>query len=295
MFDYLARNAIVTKTVADSVTKLAPPSTDRMLGLIAGEGKLPAILARSAKEQGFKVVALALSEEAQHRVSPHAYKTFVIAPGQIQRNVRLLQQENVKELVFIGKIPKMQLLMNVHKLDWTAIRELSRLPNFSDDTIQFAMGDFVAGLGMKVRTQSEFLRELFPDVGVLGARHPTAQEYADIQYGLRIAKEIARLDIGQTVVVREEMILAIEAIEGTDETIRRAVQLARNPIVVVKVSKPNQDQRFDIPTVGLNTLNSMVGPKPGGVLAIEANETMVVDREEMIAFADKHHMAFVAV
>lgn len=286
----------MTKTVAESVLKASSvPESNRILGLVAGEGKLPSILARSAKEQGFRVVALALSEDAKQRVLPHAYKTFLIAPGQIQRNIRLLQQENVQELVFIGKVPKMQLLMNAYKLDWTAIRELSKLRNFSDDTIQCAMGDFADSYGMKVRTQSEFLRELFPDVGVLTPKPPSAQEYADIQYGLRIAKEIARLDIGQTVVVREEMILAIEAIEGTDETIRRAVQLARNPIVVVKVSKANQDQRFDIPTVGLNTLNSMVGPRPGGVLAVEANETMVVDREEMIAFATKHQMSVVAV
>lgn len=269
--------------------------TDVILGLVAGEGKLPALLARSAAERGFKVVALCLSNDARHRVAPHAVKSMVIAPGQIGRNLKLLQQENVKQIIFIGKIPKVALLMNIHKLDWMAVRELSKLPDLSDDTIQFAMGDLCEQHGIKVRSQSEFLRELFPQVGVLTKRQPTAQDYADINYGARIAKEIARLDIGQTVVVREEMILAIEAIEGTDEAIRRAVGLARNPIVVIKVSKPNQDQRFDIPTVGLNTLNSMVGPKPGGVLAIEANETMMVDREEMVSFADKHGMTIVAI
>ena len=286
----------MTKTLATPLN-CVEKATDkaRILGLVAGEGKLPAILARSATEQGFKVVALALSQDAQNRVAPHTHKSFVIAPGQIQRNLNLLQQESVHELVFIGKIPKMQLLMNAYKLDWVAIRELSRLSNFSDDTIQAAAGEFASRYGLTVRSQKEFLRELFPDVGVLTSRHPSAQEYADIQYGRRIAKEVARLDIGQTVVVREEMILAIEAIEGTDETIRRAVQLARNPVVVVKVAKAGHDQRFDTPTVGLNTLTSMVAPKPGGILAIEANETMMIDREDMIAFAEKHHMTLVAV
>lgn len=271
------------------------PGKTKILGLVAGEGKLPAILARSAKEQGFSVVSLALSQEAKNRVEPHCDKAFTIAPGQIGRNLRLLAEENVRELVFIGKIPKVQLLMNAYKLDWTAIRELSRLHNFSDDTIQTAAADFAKRHNLTIRKQSEFLRELFPDVGVITSRHPTAQEYADVQYGLKIAKEIARLDIGQTVIVREEMILAIEAIEGTDEAIRRAVQLARNPVVVVKVAKSGHDQRFDIPTVGLDTLSCMVGPKAGGVLAIEANQTMMVDREDMIAYAERHHMSIVAV
>lgn len=286
-------NTVATPPVHSEAAN--PSSNSQILGLVAGEGKLPAILARSAKQKGFKVVSLALSQEAKNRVEPHCDKAFVIAPGQIGRNLKLLAQENVKELVFIGKIPKVQLLMNAYKLDWTAIRELSRLRNFSDDTIQTAAGDFAKRHGLSVRTQSEFLRELFPDVGVITSRHPTAQEYADVQYGLRIAKEIARLDIGQTVVVREEMILAIEAIEGTDEAIRRAVQLARNPVVVVKVAKAGHDQRFDIPTVGLDTLSCMVGPRTGGVLAIEANQTMMVDREEMIAYAERHHMSIVAV
>lgn len=292
----VTNSAITAQTFAPSQEQeLKTPEQDPILGLVAGEGKLPAILARSAKERGFQVVALCLSEDARNRVLPHCQKAYTIAPGQIGRSIEILRKEQVKQMVFIGKIPKAQLLLNMHKLDWIAVRELSKLSNFSDDTIQCAMGDLCQSQGIKVRPQAEFLRELFPDVGVITSRQPTAQEYADIAYGKRIAKEIARLDIGQTVVVREEMILAIEAIEGTDEAIRRAVELARHPVVVVKVSKANHDQRFDIPTVGLSTLASMTGPKPGGVLAIEANKTMMVEEKEMISYAERHGMTIVAV
>ncbi|MBU6455689.1 MAG: UDP-2,3-diacylglucosamine diphosphatase LpxI [Cyanobacteria bacterium REEB67] len=266
------------------------------LALISGEGKLPAILAQSAKARGFRVVALALSEDAKNVVSPHADKTFLIAPGQLGRNVGLAKKEHCDKVVFVGKVPKLNLLRQLHKLDWLAVKELSRLPNFNDDTIQFAVGDIMEAQGIKVLTQSEFLRHLFPEVGLITASTPSAAEYADIEYGMGVAREIARLDIGQTVVIKDRMILAVEAIEGTDEAIRRAVKLARGPVVVCKVSKPNQDQRFDIPTVGMNTLNSMLAenPKPGGVLAIEARETMVVERDEMIAFAQKHNISIVA-
>lgn len=282
-----------------STTKRHPIAAEagngEKLGLVAGDGKLPGILARNAHEKGYKVVALCLSEEAHARVEAHCHAAYVVAPGQVGRNLKLLEQESVKQIVLVGKMPKLNLLKNIAKLDWTAIREMSKLADFSDDSIQKATGDLLESRGIRVRTQAEFLTELFPDVGVLTKRQPTAQEYADIAYGKRIAKEIARLAIGQTVVVREEMILAIEAIEGTDEAIRRAVELARNPVVVIKVAKTGHDQRFDIPTVGLNTLNSMCGPRPGGVLAIEANATMIVDREEMIEFAEKHQMCIVSV
>lgn len=290
-------NSVQQSTQAAAATRQTyfGPDQDAVLGLVAGEGKLPAILARCAKSRGFDVVALCLGEDAYNRVVPHCHKAYTIAPGQISRSLEILRKEQVKQMVFIGKIPKAQLLMNFYKLDWIAVRELSKLSNFSDDSIQAAMGDLCESLGILVRPQAEFLQELFPDIGVLTERQPTAQEYADIAYGKKIAKDIAKLDIGQTVVVREEMILAIEAIEGTDEAVRRAVQLARNPVVVVKVAKANHDPRFDIPTVGLSTLASMVGPKPGGVLAIEAGETMMVDQAEMVAYADKHGMTIVAV
>lgn len=270
------------------------PTQLKRLGIVAGEGKLPPILARSAKEQGYEVVTFALTELAKARMDHFSEKVFLIAPGQLGRNAKIMKDEGVNAVVFVGKVPKMALLKNLHKLDWTAIQELSRLNDFSDDSINFMIGRFSEAHGVKVLTQSEFLRELFPNVGVLAKRQPTADEYADIQYGMRVAKELARLDIGQTVVVRDQMVVAIEAIEGTDECIKRSVVMAEGPVVVCKVAKPNQDQRFDIPTVGMNTLRSMLSKKPGGVLAIEANETMAVDLPEMIAFADSNGMAIVS-
>jgi hypothetical protein len=265
------------------------------LGIIAGEGKLPSILARSARKIASHLVTLALSPQSFASCQPYSDAIYQVAPGQLGRNLKLLRKENVSQVVFIGKVPKLQLLRNIHKLDWMAIRELSKLPNFSDDTIQFAMGDLLESLGIKVLPQSSFLQHLFPDYGVKTARTPDAGEYADIDYGLSIAKEIARLDIGQTVIVKDQMVLAIEAIEGTDQSIKRAVELAGCPVVVVKMAKPNQDQRFDIPAVGISTLNSMLAKTPGGVLAIEAGQTMMVEEEEMIKFADEHKISIVAV
>jgi DUF1009 family protein len=267
----------------------------QILGLVAGEGKLPGILARNAKAQGYKIIALALTERAKAVVEPHCDKVYVGAPGQLGRNLKILREERVQKAVFIGKVPKLSLLQNLHKMDWMAIREISKLPDFSDDTIQRAVGDFIELAGAKVVTQSEFLRELFPNYGIMTKRQPTAGEYADVEYGIKIAKEIARLDIGQTVVVKNQMIIAIEGIEGTDETIKRSVQLARGPVVVCKVARPEQDPRFDIPTVGMTTLQSMVADKPGGVLAVGAGETLVVEREEMVAFAEANGIAMVAV
>jgi UDP-2,3-diacylglucosamine hydrolase len=283
----------MTSTLENSKTSAA--TSQKVLGLIAGDGKLPAILANAAQDKGYKVVVFALSEYARDSVRKVVSKVHLIAVGQLGKNAQLFRSEGIKEAVFVGKVPKLNLLRNITKFDWTAVKELSKLPNLNDDSIQFAMGDFMASNGVKVLTQSEFLRDLFPGVGVLTNRQPTPEEYGDIHYGLSVAREIARVDIGQTVIVRDRMILAIEAIEGTDEAIKRAVGYARKPVVVVKVAKPNQDQRFDIPTVGINTLQCMTGKEPGGVLAVEARETMVVEQDEMVKYCNQHGMSMVAV
>lgn len=274
-------------TVTENSTKL--------IGLVAGEGKLPEMLARSAKEKGYKIFALALSEEAQARVECHCEKVHVVAPGQLGRNYNLMKNAGVRDVVFIGKIPKLNILQNLHKVDWMAVRELSKLQNFNDDTIQRAMGDFLDRHDMRVLSQSDFLRHLFPEYGPITKRQPTATEYVDIDFGFKLAKEVSRLDIGQTVVVKDQMIMAIEAVEGTDEAIHRGANLARGPIVVVKVAKENRDERFDTPTVGMSTLEAMASKGNGGILAVEAGHTMIVDQKEMIEFAEAHGIAILAV
>lgn len=270
-------------------------NSTKLIGLVAGEGKLPALLAKSAKEKGYRIIALALSPEAENSVVAHCEKVHIVAPGQLSRNYNLMKNAGVKDVVFIGKIPKLNILQNLHKLDWWAVREISKLPNFNDDTIQRAMGDFLDAHEMHVLSQSDFLRHLFPDFGVLTKRQPTPGEYADVEFGFKLAKEISRLDIGQTVVVKDQMIMAIEAIEGTDEAIRRGVALGRGPVVVVKVAKENRDERFDTPTVGMSTLQALIGQGNGGVLAIEAGHTMIVDKQEMVEFADQNGVSILAV
>jgi DUF1009 family protein len=269
--------------------------TRKRLGLLAGGGKLPGVLAQSAKNKGYDVVAFTMAEEAPARVGPHCVKIIEIAPGQLGRNMQLIKDEKLEELVFIGKMHKAELLKSILKLDWTAVRELSKLTDFSDDAIQTLVGDLAERHGVKVLTQTEFLKHIFPDVGVLTKRQPTADEYVDIEYGINIARELARIHVGQTVVVKDRMILAVEAIEGTDQAIKRGVQLAGGPVVVCKVPKKQKDPRFDTPTVGLNTLEAMIAPKPGGVLAIAANEVLVVEEKEMANYADRHNISIVAV
>jgi len=270
-------------------------NSTKFIGLVAGEGKLPEMLARSAKERGYKIFALALSQEAQNRVESYCEKVHLVAPGQLNRNYNLMKDAGVKDVVFIGKIPKLNILHNLHKLDWWAVKEISKLPNLNDDTIQRAMGDFLDRHDMRVLSQSDFLRHLFPEYGVITKRQPTAAEYADIDFGFKLAKEISRLDIGQTVVVKDQMIIAIEAIEGTDEAIRRGANLSRGSVVVVKVAKENRDERFDTPTVGMSTLEAMVSKGNGGILAVEAGHTLIVDQKEMIEFAEEHGIAILAV
>ena len=267
----------------------------RVLGIIAGDGKLPPMLAQSAKEKDYKVVSLALTEDAFQRMQHLCDAIHHSPPGLLGRNIDYLKAQGVQDVVFIGKLNKIQLLRNILKIDLTAIKEMSKLANLNDGSIQSAVGGFMEKHGMRVVTQSEFLPQLFPSVGVMTNRQPTAAEYMDIEFGYKIARELARMEIGQTVVVRDRMIIAIEAIEGTDEAIRRGVQLADGPVVVVKVARPVQDQRFDIPAAGLRTLNAMIAKKPGGILAVAAGEVMMIEQEEMVRFADDRQMSIVAV
>jgi len=266
---------------------------DKVQGLIAGDGELPILLAQSAKNSGFEVVAISLTPKNRLQLQKYCSKVYSFGPGQVQKILDTLKAEQIKQLTFIGKVSKEMLFRNP-KLDKRSISLLKSMKRVNDDAIMLKIIEELNKEGIEVLDQTIFIKNLFLPKGVIGSIQPTEEQLIDIDYGFSLAKEMGRLDIGQSVIVQDKMVLAVEAIEGTDKAIKRGCQLGSGRAVVVKVSKPSQDQRFDIPTVGLQTVKIMkkYGAK---VLAIEANETLIVDKEEMVKFADKNKIVIVAV
>ena len=194
----------------------------------------------------------------------------------------------------LGKINKELVYAHKELPDLRVLKIFARLKNFSDDTLTLALVDELAAEGIAVLDQTELLRPLMPEPGVLSKRQPTEPELADMRFGLAMAKQIGGLDIGQTVVVKNRAIMAVEAIEGTDACIRRGGQLGRGGVTVAKSAKPQQDMRFDVPGIGPDTIDSMI--QAGAVaLVIEAGRTLVVDREKMVEKADQHGITIVAM
>ena len=269
-------------------------SNGNKLAIVAGNGELTAILAKSASEQGFTTCAIAITEEAGYKLQDLCNKVYKYPPGQLSKILDLVKKEMIDQVVFIGKVPKLDLLRNIHKLDWMAIKNLHLLGNLNDDSIHNGIVTLLNKYNIKVLPQTMFLKHLFPEKEILSERKPTLEERVDIEYGLEVAKKVASLDIGQTVVVRNKMILAVEAIEGTDEAIKRGCQLAKNEVVVVKVAKPDQDERFDIPTIGEKTIETLK-EYGGGVLAFEANKTIIIEKQKVIERANKLNICLLAI
>ena len=264
------------------------------LGLIAGEGSLPLHVARNARSRGITVVPFLLGRETGPLRELCDHTGHRIAPGLMRQSMDLLVQEQITHLVFAGKVNKWILLRNP-RLDDLAADALKTLVRLNDDAVMLWIVDQLEQRGIQVVPQSDFLENLFLPENVMTARAPSEDDWRDARYGFEIAREIGRLDIGQSIVAHAGMILAVEAIEGTDECLRRAGKLAaKKGGVVVKVAKPSQDQRFDIPTVGLRTLKTMhrVGLH---MLATEANHTLYLEAPEMIAYADRHNMIMVSM
>lgn len=265
----------------------------KTIGLIAGDGELPVSLVKSAINEGHEVIATALSPTNKKELEKHCKKVASFGPGEIMKILNFFQNEGVTQVTFIGKVSKTMLLRNP-RLDSKAIELIKQAVRLNDDAVMLSLVNFIEEHNIKVMDQTLFLKDCFPEKGLIGKHAPNEKQQADIDYGFHIAKAIGGLDLGQTVVAENKMILAVEAIEGTDRAIERGCKLGNKNSVVVKVSKPEQDKRFDVPAVGLRTMQNI--KKFGGkVLAIEAGETFVVEKEKMIEFADKHNMVFIAV
>jgi len=266
----------------------------KKIGLIAGVGRLPVEFARAARGMGVHVIGVGVLPEVDPELSQvtHTYENINIA--KLDRIFKVFKREKVTEITLLGKITKELVYAHREMPDLRVLKIFSRIKNFSDDTLTLALVEELAAEGITVLDQTELLRPLMPEPGVLTKRKPTDAELADMRFGLDMAKKIGGLDIGQTVVVKNRAIMAVEAIEGTDACIRRGGQLGRGGVTVAKSAKPKQDMRFDVPGVGPDTVDSMI--EAGAVaLVIEAGKTLVVDRDRMVEKADQHGMTIVAM
>jgi len=243
----------------------------KKLGLIAGMGDLPKIIAREARSQGYSVFAVALEPIADKSLSSHVDEIQWVNIGKFGKLIAALKKSGIREAVMAGKVSKSLLYKSRIKPDIRAMKLLFSLKNRSDDSILLAITGELEKEGINLQEITRFSSNILTPEGVLTSKRPTKNEWDDIAFGWTIAKGIGQMDIGQTVVVKNQAVMAVEAIEGTDEAIRRGGQLAGRNAVVVKVSKPDQDMRFDVPAVGLQTLTAMaeVGAK---VLAVESGK-----------------------
>lgn len=263
------------------------------IGLIAGSGRFPVLFAETARLHGVDVVAVAHRGETDPELERVVSAITWIYPGELDAMITALKQAGARRAVMVGGIAKPK-LFNDFRPDARAIALLQRVGQLRDDLVLRAVAQELEVEGIAVVESTLYLTQIVPVAGVLGARPPTPAEWEDIRFGFRAAKTIGRFDIGQSVVVRDGAIIAVEGIEGTDATIRRAGQLGNGNIVLVKVCKPTQDTRFDLPAVGPSTIDALVQVR-GRALAIEAGRTITLDRPEMIARADAADIAVVAV
>ena len=204
-----------------------------------------------------------------------------------------MKDEGIKQLTFLGKVSK-GIILKRPKFDSKALDFIKRAVRLNDDKVMLMLIEELENIGITIIDQTTFIKNLMIPSGVLGKVQPTKEQAEDVNYGYWLAKETGKLDIGQSVVIKDKMIMAVEAIEGTDRCIRRGCKLAKKDACVIKVAKPNQDKRFDIPAIGLRTLKTMRKYK-ASLIAVEAGETIIVDQEAVIKYADKHNIVIMAV
>ncbi len=262
-------------------------------GLIAGNGRFPLMVLQSAKQQDIDVVVAAIKEETFAEIESYGYPVHWLGLGELGKLIRLFQKNGVRRAIMAGQVKHVQIFGSSFP-DLTMIRMLAGLKHKNTDSLIGGVAKVLEESGISLVDSSTLLKPLMVPEGALTRRGLNETEKADVNYGRPLALQIAAMDIGQTIVVRERAVVAVEAMEGTDNVIRRAGELVnKKNLTVIKVSKPQQDMRFDIPVIGLPTLETMAACG-ATALVIDAQRTLVLDKEELISAADKNGIAVVA-
>jgi DUF1009 family protein len=269
------------------------PATPERIGLIAGNGRFPLLFAEAARRAGVEVVAVAHQSETPDEIVNLVAQLTWVRVGELGKIIRVLKQAGVQRAVMAGGIRKPRQLSDFRP-DFRGAAFIAKTRSLRDDVLLRGVAAELEHDGIVVVESTLFLGDLVPQVGTLTRKGPRTREWEDIRFGLQVARDIGRWEIGQSVVVKRRTVIAVEGLEGTDVAIRRGGELGRAGVVVVKVSKPGQDLRFDVPAVGLTTIDVMreVGAR---VLALEAGRTIMIDREEVVRAADAAGIAIVAV
>jgi DUF1009 family protein len=258
-------------------------------GLIAGNGRFPFLVLQAARQQGIDMAVIALKEEASPELAELAQRIHWVSLGELSKAIDLMHREGVTQAVMAGQVKHNKIFSTIRP-DWKLAKLLFSLTTKNTDALLGGVAKILEEEHIHLVNSAHFLQPLIPAAGVLTRRAPNPQESSDIAYGLGVARKIAAMDIGQTIVVSDGACVAVEAMEGTDEAISRAARLTatrshEKPLVVIKVSKPGQDMRFDVPVVGLSTIEHM-RTCGATALAIDAGRTLLFDRTKLIALAD---------
>ena len=283
---------------------MSTPHDPSRFGLVAGWGRYPLIVAQALRQQGYKVYCLGIKDHADPGLREVCHDFREEGLARLGAHMRYFHAHGVQQATMAGKIHKSLIFRRgfllAHRPDWACLR--TYYPHFlagrkdrKDDTLLKAMVDAYADQGITLAPATDYAPELLVAPGALSGHRLSRRQQKDIEFGWELAKEMGRLDVGQTVAVKGRAVLAVEAVEGTDECIRRAGALCQgNGFTVVKVAKPQQDMRFDVPTIGLGTLRTLA-QSGGTVLAVEARKTILLDEPVVVEYAKRHRIALVAV
>jgi UDP-2,3-diacylglucosamine hydrolase len=265
-----------------------------LYGLIAGNGRFPLLVLQSARRQNIDVVVAAIREEAFSEIESCGYPVHWLGLGELGKLIKLFQKSGVRKAIMAGQVKHVQIFGSAFP-DLTMIRMLAGLKHKNTDSLIGGVAKVLEEAGISLVDSSSLLKPHLAPQGILTRRGLNSEEQSNVDYGRPIAQKIAAMDIGQTIVVRERAVVAVEAMEGTDAIIQRAGELGnRAGLTVIKVSKPKQDMRFDIPVIGIATLNNMIACG-ATALVIDAQRTLIFDKEEVVETADKNGIAIIAL